>query len=217
MVLKLLTLPKPSEIQQQYQDRQKEHERKSEKDKNADVKPNIHAPPGQESKLHAKMPVIENANWNALMRRLLSVAVRSQINKTNQIRVWVIELVFYSTPLHSTHHKEQGQRRPVYLQYEMLSVDAMAKTIDLFLNDWTRIVYLYSLVQDFAEFYTNDKYNLQNIVTIKSYSYTNLLMQFGPNKDVSANVSWSNEAKEFQMTFIGGEFLSLILSFSLLN
>lgn len=204
LVLKLLTLPKPAQIHQHLQERLEKE--KKEKEKAIDQKPNINAAnqPPDHSKQMLNMPKIDNSVWNALMRRLLSVAVRSQINKTNQIRIWVIELVFHSTPLHSNHHKEQGQRRPVYLQYEMLPVDHIQKTIDLFLNDWTRIVYLFSLVHDFSFFYASEKYNLQNIVNIKSYSYTNLLLQYGPNKEVSVNISWSIDNKQFHMTFIGG-------------
>ncbi|XP_058828466.1 mediator of RNA polymerase II transcription subunit 14 [Topomyia yanbarensis] len=150
------------------------------------------------------VPKIEKDVWNALLRRLLSVSVRAQINKGNQTRLWTTELVFYGTPLPSTHHKEQGMRRAVYLQYDMLPVDAVDRIVDMILNDWSKIVYLYTLVHDFREQIKSDKYSLHNIVTIKSYSYTSLLLAYGPNKEVNVNIYWDIEAKEFKMVFTGG-------------
>ncbi|XP_065086369.1 mediator of RNA polymerase II transcription subunit 14 [Ochlerotatus camptorhynchus] len=150
------------------------------------------------------VPKIEKDVWNALLKRLLSVSVRAQINKSTQTRLWTTELVFYGTPLSSTHHKEQGMRRAVYLTYDMLPVDSVDKIVDMILNDWSKIVYLYTLVHDFREQIKNDKYNLHNIVTIKSYSYTNLLLAYGPNKEVNVNIYWDTDAKEFKMVFTGG-------------
>ncbi|XP_058460254.1 mediator of RNA polymerase II transcription subunit 14 [Malaya genurostris] len=150
------------------------------------------------------VPKIEKEVWNALLRRLLSVSVRAQINKGNQTRLWTTELVFYGTPLPSTHHKEQGMRRAVYLQYDMLPVDAVDRIVNMILNDWSKIVYLYTLVHVFGEHIKNDKYSLHNIVTIKSYSYTSLLLAYGPNKEVNVNIYWDIEAKEFKMVFTGG-------------
>lgn len=102
-------------------------------------------------------PVLSKVVWNALMKRLLSVAIRSQINKNNHSRLWTIELVFFGTPLQSTHHREQGLRRTVYYQYDLVSSDMVSKTIDSLLSDWSKIVYLYSIVHEFAEQYKNGK------------------------------------------------------------
>lgn len=102
-------------------------------------------------------PVISKVVWNALMKRLLTVAIRSQINKNNHSRLWTIELVFFGTPLQSTHHREQGLRRTVYYQYDLVSSDMVSKTIDSLLSDWSKIVYLYSIVHEFAEQYKNGK------------------------------------------------------------
>lgn len=102
------------------------------------------------------MPVIESHVWKDLMKRLLSISIRSQMNKNNQIRVWVVEFVFFSTPLQSTHAKEQGNRRTVYLTYEQSNHD-FSKTVDDLLKDWSKIVYLYTLAYNFSEHIKNSK------------------------------------------------------------
>ncbi|XP_055589648.1 mediator of RNA polymerase II transcription subunit 14 [Uranotaenia lowii] len=187
LVLKLLTLPQPKPpVVQVPATPQSGTDLKSTEQKTVNV------------------PRIEKDVWNALLKRLLSVSVRAQVNKGNQTRLWTTELVFYGTPLPSTHHKEQGMRRAVYLQYDMLPVESVDKVVDMILNDWSKIVYLYTLVHDFREQIKNDKYNLHNIVTIKSYSYTSLLLAYGPNKEVNVNIYWDIEAKEFKMVFTGG-------------
>lgn len=106
------------------------------------------------------LPIIDETVWAALLKRMLSVAIRAQINKSNQTRLWTIELVFYGTPLQSGHHKEQGLRRAVYLQYDMISADLVHNTVDDLLNDWSKIVYLYYLIHNFADLYTNGEFLL---------------------------------------------------------
>lgn len=150
------------------------------------------------------LPIVDDHIWEAFTRRLLSIAVRAQVNKNNPTRMWTIELIFYSTPLASTHYKEQSKRRAVYLQYDMSPVAHISDTVDAFLNDWSKIVYLYALIHDFAELYNSDKYNLKNIVTIKSYNYTNLLLAYGPNRDIGLNIYWCSRSKEFKLMFYGG-------------
>ncbi|XP_053690334.1 mediator of RNA polymerase II transcription subunit 14 [Sabethes cyaneus] len=194
LVLKLLTLPQPKPpLVPATVASNSSQTQGSSQDQKPPVEPKV-----------VSVPKIEKDVWNALLGRLLSVSVRAQINKGNQTRLWTTELVFYGTPLPSTHHKEQGMRRAVYLQYDMLPVDSVDRIVDMILNDWSKIVYLYTLVHDFREQMRNDKYNLHNIVTIKSYSYTSLLLAYGPNKEVNVNIYWDIEAKEFKMVFTGG-------------
>lgn len=102
------------------------------------------------------VPTIDKVVWNALTKRLLSVALRKQV-KSNHSGHWTAELIFYETPLKSKHHREQGQRRPVYFQYDLGTSETVGKTVDSLLDDWSRIVYLYPLVHDFAEQFKNGK------------------------------------------------------------
>lgn len=79
LVLKLLALPEPI--------------------------PNV---PTSEQAKPDPLPVIEKSVWNALQKRLLSVSIRCQV-KNNHSRYWTVEMVFFSTPLQSRHHREQGK------------------------------------------------------------------------------------------------------------
>lgn len=103
------------------------------------------------------LPNIEKSVWNVLTKRLLSVAMRKQVKSTHSGH-WMAELIFYETPLKSKHHREQGQRRPVYFQYDLGTSETVGKTVDSLLDDWARIVYLYALVHDFADQYKNGKW-----------------------------------------------------------
>ncbi|XP_017066396.1 mediator of RNA polymerase II transcription subunit 14 [Drosophila eugracilis] len=149
------------------------------------------------------LPKIEPHVWDDLMRRVLSISIRSQTNKNSQVRIWVVEFVFYSTPLQSSHQKEQGSRRTVYLTYEQANHD-FSKTVEDLLNDWSKIVYLYTLVYDFAEQLRNKRLSLCDMLVVKSYSYMNLLLGYGPKKEVSCNIYWSVQSHGFRLTFVGG-------------
>lgn len=54
------------------------------------------------------LPTIDPNVWNALIKRLLSVSIRSHI-KNNNNRFWTVEIIFYETPLKSKHQREQGK------------------------------------------------------------------------------------------------------------
>lgn len=169
------------------------------------------------------LPKIEPHVWDDLMRRVLSISVRSQTNKNSQVRIWVVEFVFYSTPLQSTHQKELGSRRTINLTYEQANHD-FSKTVEDLLNDWSKIVYLYTLVYDFAEQLRNsecrlflslstlfiyiitytERLSLGDMLVVKSYTYANLLLGYGPKKEVTCNIYWSVQSHGFRLTFVGG-------------
>lgn len=202
LILNLLSLPSPSDINLQSSQPDKNPE-KGKLDK--DGKPETPSKSIQRDRQMFYQTFVTKSIYNALMKRLLSIAIRTQFTKPNVTdRSWIVELIFNATPLQSVHPKEQGNRRAVYFNYEMLLADSVSKSVDQILNDWLKIVMLYSLVHDFAELYNGDKYNLKNIISVKSYSYTNLLLQYGQNKEISVNISWCNDSNQFQMTFIGG-------------
>lgn len=201
LILNLLSLPSPNEINIQSAALDKTAEKvKLEKDVKPDVQKSV-----QRDRLMFYQSFVTKPIYAALMKRLLSISIRTQFTKPNVTdRSWIVELIFNATPLPSLHPKEHGNRRAVYFHYEMLPSESIGKTVDLMLNDWLKIVLLYSLVHDFAELYNADKHNLMNIINIKSYSYTNLLLFYGQNMEVSVNISWCNDSKQFLMTFIGG-------------
>ncbi|KNC27173.1 hypothetical protein FF38_13837 [Lucilia cuprina] len=176
LVLKILTLPMPGQTHGEEQ------------------KPQSHV---------LNMPVIEPHIWKDLTKRLLSISIRSQMNKNNQIRVWVVEFVFFSTPLQSTHPKEQGNRRTVYLTYDQINHD-FSKTVEDLLKDWSKIVYLYTLVYNFSEHMKNKRLNISDTITINSYNYINLLLGYGPKKEVICNIYWSAQSRGFRLIFMGG-------------
>ena len=138
LVLKILALPKPGS--------------------NQPVTASGEQKPTPAPSTSTALPKIESHVWDDLMRRVLSISVRSQTNKNSQVRIWVVEFVFYSTPLQSTHQKELGSRRTVNLTYEQANHD-FSKTVEDLLNDWSKIVYLYTLVYDFADQLRNSEYS----------------------------------------------------------
>ncbi|XP_015120340.1 mediator of RNA polymerase II transcription subunit 14 isoform X1 [Diachasma alloeum] len=150
--------------------------------------------------LPAPSPTINaSPGWQALLKRLLSVSIRVQ--GKGMAKTWMAEFVFYSSPLTSSHPKEQGLRRPVYFQYEMGTAETVSRTVDALLNNWAQIVHLYSIVQDLAEYFKMEKYNLRNMVSIKSFSYSKLILAYGPNRGAIVTVHWSTKDKAFKLIF----------------
>lgn len=42
------------------------------------------------------------------------------------------------------------------------------------------------------------------MLVVKSYSYVNLLLGYGPKKEVTCNIYWSVQSLGFRLTFVGG-------------
>ncbi|XP_017775770.1 PREDICTED: mediator of RNA polymerase II transcription subunit 14 [Nicrophorus vespilloides] len=141
----------------------------------------------------------QSAAWHSLLKRLLSVSIRVQ-TKVN-LKSWVTEFVFYSTPLPSTHPKEQGSRRPVYFPYDMGTADNVSRTVNQLLSDWAQIVHLYTIVHELSEYLAIEKYNLANMFSIKSYSYGKLVLCYGPDKGAMVCITWSSSQKLFRLSF----------------
>ncbi|XP_039277838.1 mediator of RNA polymerase II transcription subunit 14 [Nilaparvata lugens] len=139
--------------------------------------------------------------WQALLKRLLSVSIR--VYGKGNWRSWMAEFVMYGSPLASTNPKEQGMRRPVCFQYEMGTAENVSKTVDALLNDWAQIVHLYSLVEDLAEYFRIEKYNLSSMVTIKSYSYSKLVLAYGRDRGATVTVQWNSTSNAFTLIFGG--------------
>ncbi|CAH0553803.1 unnamed protein product [Brassicogethes aeneus] len=138
--------------------------------------------------------------WHALLKRLLSASLR--VLTKGALKSWMLEYVFYSTPLPSTHPKEQGSRRPIYFQYDMATVDNTSKTVDALLKDWNQIVHLYAIVHDLGNYLKVDKYSfLANNFSIKSYNYSKLILSYGPDKGAMVSLGWNNADGAFQMAF----------------
>lgn len=147
---------------------------------------------------HPSGPPIQSWAWLSLLKRLLSVAIRVQGKASKS---WMAEFIFHGSPLASTHPKEQGLRRPVYFQYDMGSADNISKSVDCLLSDWAQIVHLYVIVEELAEYFRIEKYNLSNMVTIKSYSYSRLVMGYGPDRGATVTVQWNSADKAFHLIF----------------
>ncbi|XP_018328535.1 mediator of RNA polymerase II transcription subunit 14 isoform X2 [Agrilus planipennis] len=137
--------------------------------------------------------------WQALLKRMLSVSIRVQ-SKGMQ-KSWMTEFVFYSSPLISSHPKEQGNRRPVYFQYDMGTIDTITRTVDSLLDDWYQIVHLYMIVHDLSEYLSSDKYNLSNMFSVKSYNYSKLILYYGQEKGAIVSINWNNSEKVFKLAF----------------
>lgn len=55
------------------------------------------------------------------------------------------------------------------------------------------------------------------MVSIKSYSYSKLVLAYGPNQGATVTVQWSTNDKAFKLVFGRSKFSSLISNFDLLN
>ncbi|KAF9799341.1 hypothetical protein SFRURICE_000849 [Spodoptera frugiperda] len=131
----------------------------------------------------------------ALRARLLAATIR--LTTKNQARVWTAEFVFHGSPVRTPNPREQGERRCVYLQYE-LGTDA-GRTADAFLADWAAIVHLHTLLHDFMLRPAQERETLWSGVCIRSYTYRSLVVGFGPLGRATAVLQWHAATQRYTL------------------
>lgn len=50
----------------------------------------------------------------------------------------------------------------------------------------------------------SERLNISDTITINSYNYINLLLGYGPKKEVICNIYWSAQSRGFRLIFMGG-------------
>lgn len=155
------------------------------------------------------------AAWKSLMTRLLGISIR--MRSKDSTMNFMVEFVFYSSPLTTSHPKEQVSRRPVYYSYLVRTAEALSITVDSLLEEWAKIVHLYSIVHDFTEYLNIEKYELKNIVDVKSYTYNQLVLGYGPDHKYTVTIYWSVSDKSFKLDFIKSLATTSINGHSLLK
>ncbi|XP_050538100.1 mediator of RNA polymerase II transcription subunit 14 [Daktulosphaira vitifoliae] len=140
-----------------------------------------------------------NSKWVSLCKRLLSISIRVYGKGTT--RCWTAEYVFYGSPLPSRHSKEQGARRPVYINYDVSIAENISKTVETILNDWFQIVHLYFLVEDLSPYLQLEKNNLASMISIKSYNYLKLIIGYGTHRRSTATIHWNSSTNGFSIVF----------------
>ncbi|XP_072935893.1 mediator of RNA polymerase II transcription subunit 14 [Epargyreus clarus] len=132
---------------------------------------------------------------HAIRSRLLAATIR--LTTKNQARVWTAEFVFHGSPVRTPNPKEQGERRCVYLQYE-LGTDA-GRTAEAFLADWASIVHLFTLLHDFTLRPVQEREVLWQGVCIRSYTYRSLVLGFGTAQRATAVLQWSADTQRYTL------------------
>ncbi|XP_045529782.1 mediator of RNA polymerase II transcription subunit 14 [Pieris brassicae] len=129
----------------------------------------------------------------ALRARLLAATIR--LTTKNQARVWTAEIVFHGSPVRTPSAKEQGERRCVYLQYE-LGTNA-GRTAEAFLADWAAIVHLHTLLHDYMLRPVQERESLWHGICIRSYTYRSLVLGFGPGQRATAVLQWNAPTQRY--------------------
>lgn len=89
--------------------------------------------------------------------------------------------------------------KPVNFVYEMAlsSEDHIPKVVEYFLDDWNCIVKLFVLVEKSGWMRRMDPAQ----VSVKSYTWNKLTLNYGPNRSAVLNIIYSIKEKCFKLSF----------------
>ena len=79
----------------------------------------------------------------------------------------------------------------------------MTDVVDNLLQEWDQIVHLFELVDDLEDYLSSDSFNVSDMIDIKSYTFRELILEYGPEKMNTVKVNW-NAAQQKYNIVLGG-------------
>ncbi|KAM9319514.1 mediator of RNA polymerase II transcription subunit 14 [Gastrophryne carolinensis] len=142
---------------------------------------------------------ISEETQKALEQSLLDCTFRLQ-GRNN--RTWVAELIFANCPLGSAVSREQGPTRHVYLTYENPLSEPVGgrKLVEMFLNDWNSIAWLYECVLEFSRCLQDIPHHLNQFSEVRVYNYRKLILCYGQTKGSSISIQWNSIHQKFHIS-----------------
>ena len=156
-----------------------------------------------------KFPTISNISQDVqkhLQKYLLSFVIRMQQRQNS--RFWKSEIVFVGNPVAKIHKN----RQVTTLAQDVGSFENTGEIVDQILTEWTQMVHLFELVDDFEDYLLNE--SISDMIDIKTYNFKDLVLEYGPNHKSTVKVKWNGSKQKFSLTFGGieensGEFYSV--------
>lgn len=149
-----------------------------------------------------KFPHVSGVSKGAMMRLqkyLLAVNVRLV---HRQGRFWRLEFVFCGTPVGSIAQKKNSAgRKTLHFTFEVSNVEKMNTTVEAMYQEWVQIVHVFDVVDQLEEYLQHDSCSISNIVGIKSYSFKDVVLEFGPNRNQTVRVEWKAPKNRFTLSF----------------
>jgi len=144
-----------------------------------------------------RFPPVPNLNPEAMSsfcHQMLSSSLRLSRRSGSS---WVMEWVMSGAKV----GRVAPARAPLYSHYE-LQPDS-AKTVAAIIGELHSMVHLHSLVTTLHRYMQSEALSLGNTVSIKSYNYRSLVLEYGPSGTHTVNVSWNNTTNKFALIFGG--------------
>jgi mediator of RNA polymerase II transcription subunit 14 len=141
-------------------------------------------------------PGLEEKHSLAFARLLLSASIRRRGG------VWVLEWVLAASPL------QAATSSSLYSQFELETVNECEKTVTAILGEWNAMVQLHSLVGRLHRYLSAEAGSSSSSaplesVTVKSYNYRSLQLEYGPRGLYTVSVAWKWPEGRFALTFGG--------------
>ena len=136
-----------------------------------------------------------------LQKFVLSVVIRMQQRQNS--RFWRTELTFVGNPVAKIQNSNKGARQVSYLTHDVNNGDSAGAAVDALLQEWSQIVHLFQLVDDLEDYLSCEASEVSDMVAIKSYTFQELVLEYGPNRLNTVQVLWNATQNKFSLIFGG--------------
>ena len=137
------------------------------------------------------VPELSSRDEKLFFNRLLSVSIRLS---RNPLSMWVVEWNLVGSPLSDSNTPS----KPLYTNLKLENLTDCNKTVLALVGEWRSMAHIHSLVREYARYSA-----MMELVTIQSYNYRSVVLEYGPGNIYRAAVTWSPATESFSLSFSG--------------
>ena len=96
-------------------------------------------------------------------------------------------------------------RQVSFITQEVCNSDKICETVEALLQEWSQIVHLFEIADQLEDYLSSDSSPISNMIGFKSYSFRELVLEYGPmgHHSSTVRVSWNSTAQKFGLIFGG--------------
>ena len=136
-----------------------------------------------------------------LQKYVLNFVIRMQHRHGG--RFWRTEMVFVGNPVAKV--QKAKPRQVSYISQEVGAQDSLSEVVDSLVQEWQQIVHLFEIVDSLEDYLSNETLNISDMIDIKTYSFRELVLEYGPGHLSTVKVAWNSPAQKFQLIFGGNK------------
>ncbi len=102
------------------------------------------------------------------------------------------------------------------MTHPVQNTESIGEFVDYLMQEWSQIVHLFELVDNLEDYLNTESLNISDMLDIKSYTFRDLVLEYGPKRQSTMRVQWNSPQSKFKLIFAGVKVSSINITFLML-